>query len=279
MSASPQEWDGDVVNFIRDVLLRGSPASINKEYYATASRYASFNKNKIFEIMKITEHPSKPNEEDKLTNEEVQLVLNEAEGVERLIFHMGLQLNLRYREMLSLCVNDIYQDHVCVMRKDKYGTSLRTVIFHPDTKKELEKYEIVRNTEIRWAKRVNENVEVPDYLFIHQEKGELSVYSVPAIHYMMKKLSDRSGIKFTIKTLKNTNKEISPAIEERWDLVHGTQEVLDTYTEPDIIEENITAAVNGDEYLSSILSSWHKSPRGQEWVERQKMQSKIKSSD
>lgn len=58
------------------------------------------------------------------------------------------------------------------------------------------------------------------------------------------------------------------------DLVHGTQEVLDTYSEPDMIEENISAAVNGDEFLSSVLSSWHNTPRGQEWSEKQKMQSK-----
>lgn len=274
MSSSPQEWNEETVNYIRDVLLKGAPANVCKEYYTTISKYSLFNKNKIFESMAETKPPARLYDNDKITSEEVRKILDETEGVERLIFHMGVQLNLRYTEMVNLRLRDIYTDHMCVLRKDRYGTRLKTVIFHPDTQKELDRYEHIRNAEIDWARRINKEVEVSDYLFIHQERGELPVYTVPAIHYMMKKLSDRTGIKFTIKTLRKTNKEISPAIEDRWDLVHGTQEVLDTYSEPDAIEENISAAVNGDEFLSSVLSSWHETPRGQEWDERQKMQSK-----
>ncbi len=274
MSPSPQEWDEETVIYIRDTLLKGSPANVCKEYYSAISKYSLFNKNKIFESMAESKPSAKPDDNDRLTNEEVYKILDKAEGVERLIFHMAVQLDLRYTEMLNLRLNDIYNDHLCVLRKDRYGARLKTIVFHPNTKKELEMYEHIRNAEIDWAMRIDKDVEVSDYLFIHQERGKLPVYTVPAVHYMMKKLSERSGTKFTIKTLRKTNKKISPTIKDRWDLVHGTQEVLDTYSEPDMIEENISAAVNGDEFLSSVLSSWHNTPRGQEWSEKQKMQSK-----
>ena len=274
MSDSPQEWDEETVDYIRDTLLKGSPANVFKEYYSTISKYSSFNRNDIFELMAETKPSMKPDDGDKITNEEICRILNVADGVDRLIFHMGVQLDLRYTEMLNLRLNDIYPDHLCVLRKDRYGASLKTIVFHPDTKKELEKYMHIRDAEIDWAKRINKDVEVPDYLFIHQEKGELPVYTSSAAHYMMEKLSKQTGVKFTIQTLRKTNKELAPAIEDRWDLVHGTQEVLDTYSEPDMVEENIAAAVNGDEFLSSVLSTWYNTPKGQAWDEKQKMQSK-----
>lgn len=274
MSPLAQEWNEDTVCFIRDELIRGAPANVCKEYFFTLKKYASFYKNDIFDKVPVNSQMKDSKVKENLTREEINKIMEEAQGVERIIFHMAVQLGLRYTEMLNLRLKDLYYDHLCVLRKDRYGTSLKTIIFHPDTRKELDEYLRVRDAEIDWAKKINKDVEVSDYVFIHQEKGELPIYTVSAVHYMMKKLSNHSNIKFTIKTLKSTNREIAPGIEDRWDLVHGSQETLDTYHEPDVIEEMNDVAVNGDEFLSAVLSTWHNTPKGQEWNAKQKMQIK-----
>ena len=263
MSVDPTKWNEDTADYIKDKLIIDAPANVYKEYHYILSKYASHFNNHIFEKVSAEMPEDACKVKNELTKEDVDKILEEATGVERIIFHMAAYLGLRYTEMLNLRLNDIHYDHLYIARKDKYGVSMRPIIFHSDTRYELERYLQIRNSEINRAKEINENIEVSNYLLIHHVKDDLPVYTTSAIHYMMKKLSDRSGVPFSIKTLKPINKKNISDFESRWVTMHKDQKTLDRYQRFEESDKE-ELAMNGDEFLTSVITGWHYDRKGQD---------------
>lgn len=84
------------------------------------------------------------------------------------------------------------------------GGKPRTNPFHPDTVAELNLYHIIREAEIAKARHKNPDVAVPDALLIYEREGKLYAYKRSALDKMLKRVSKRTGIKFTNHTLRST---------------------------------------------------------------------------
>lgn len=131
-------------------------------------------------------------------------VMGAVEGIERIVVHLDLNIGLRLVEVLRLKVADIQLGYMQVLGKGTQGGKPRTNPFHPDTVAELNLYHMMREAEIAKARAKNPGVKVPDALLIYEQAGELHAYKRSALDKMLKRVSERTGIKFTNHTLRRT---------------------------------------------------------------------------
>lgn len=249
MSVSPREWDKDIISYIGREVISTAPERIRREYYSELTGYASYFGNYVFEENSY-ECIWKLKCTNTLTMKEIDKIRAETTGTERIVFYMAAYLGMTYTEIVGLCVGNIYQDHFYIPNKNNIYKGAKCIIFNQDTIEELERYLHTRNADIKWAKIFDKSAEVPNNLVIHQSRGEILPYTVAAIHYMMKALSKRVGIKFSITSLKTVNERNVSDRETACMMQHMNQMTLDLY---DLNDSSVT---DNNELIQMIRSNW-----------------------
>ncbi|MFP4546321.1 MAG: site-specific integrase, partial [Methanomassiliicoccales archaeon] len=142
-----------------------------------------------------------------LTDEEAGNLKLNAQGIERMIIHLELDLGLRRVEVLRLKVNDFQtgrMNTILVHGKGRNGGKYRQINWHPDTPTELKGYMKIREREIEKARAKDPRAEIPDNLLIYERAGRLRAYKKTAIVGFVKNAGDRIGVEVSNHDLRRT---------------------------------------------------------------------------
>jgi integrase len=130
-----------------------------------------------------------------------------AEGIERILVNLELDLGLRRVEVLRLHVSDFHSGRlssVHVLGKGRHGGKPRDVHWHPDTPAELEGYLKIRDAVVVKARAKNPGAEDPGNLLVYERGGQILAYKKSALDNFAKRLARRVGKDFSHHTLRRT---------------------------------------------------------------------------
>jgi integrase/recombinase XerD len=204
LDPNPKNWDETTVLWLKKVGLAHLRPGIDRREMAVLNMYAQHHGNAIIKDMELEWPEDKRTHVDWLTPSQAMEVLDAAEGLERIVIHLELEMGLRRVEVIRQKVKNILMGVMHVQGKGKQGGKWRTISFHPNTIAELNRYMLIREAEISKARAKNPNVEVPEGLLIYEMSGELHVYKRSAIDKIVRRVSERVGFKFTNHTLRRT---------------------------------------------------------------------------
>ena len=142
-----------------------------------------------------------------LSDQEAVLVRDSAEGIERIVVHLELDLGLRRIEVLRLKTCDFKpgrESLVPVLGKGRNGGKPRDVHWHPDTAAELHAYLRLRDAIVARARAKNPAAEVSDSLLVYERAGHVRAYEKSALDNIIKGLARRTGLDFSHHTLRRT---------------------------------------------------------------------------
>lgn len=131
----------------------------------------------------------------------------EAIGIEKMMLHCELDLGMRRIELQRLQINSFQfgiRNTAMIHGKGRNGGKYRTIPTHPQTRELLNEYLEIRSNEIIKARKKNPSVNVPNELFIHEQKGQLIRYSKTGIDRIISNLGKRSGFKLSNHDLRRT---------------------------------------------------------------------------
>jgi len=129
-----------------------------------------------------------------------------AQGIEKLIIHLELNLGLRRVDMYRLQISDVHDGYFDVLGKGRCGGKKRTVSWDQETSSIIREYLIHRNELIEKARKINSKVKEPEGLLIYQKGKRLGEYQLTAIDNIVIRVAKRAGIsrKITNHTLRRT---------------------------------------------------------------------------
>lgn len=195
--ASPKKWREETIHFLR-------AQGITRREMSVLNNYATFHGNPIIKKMKLEWPRDERWRVDWLTPEQAMKVLEAAQGIERIVVHLELNMGLRRVEVLRLKVTDIQLGYMNILGKGRQGGKPRTIAFHKSTMPELNLYHMLREAEIAKARAKNPAVVVPDALLIYERNGKLHPYKRSAVDEMLSRVAANVGFKFTNHTLRRT---------------------------------------------------------------------------
>ncbi len=201
---NPRKWTEETVLIIRDRVLGHLRMPVARREMSVLSTYSQFHRNTVIKDMAL-EWPRDDRVNVRwLTPQQSLAVQEAAQGIERMVVHLELNLGLRRIEVIRLKVKDLKLGYVDVLGKGKHGGKPRKVAFHPSTLSELNNYHMIREAEIAKARAKNPAVTVPDNLLIYERKGQLHAYKRTAVDKMLARVSAKTGIEFTNHDLRRT---------------------------------------------------------------------------
>ncbi len=168
------------VNNLREV--RGKQSIAYHKYHL--SIFGGFLKwcgNNIVDRMQVEWPHDERINADWLLGDDPDILQAEAEGIERVIVHLELNLCMRRVELLRLRPCDFMRETVNVRGKGRQGGKWRSVPFDPDTREIIGWWMVERKRIIERAKAKNPGVVVPEALLIYEHHGHLGAYKKGAI--------------------------------------------------------------------------------------------------
>jgi integrase len=166
---------------------------------------------------------------DWLSEEEAVLMIDAAEGWERIVIHFELRLWMRRIEIVRMKTSFVKEGMLHVHGKGRGGGKFRNLAWEPDTLEELQRYEIIREQIIEDARRKKPSVKVPEEYVIHYWKGQLVGYARSAIDELVSRVAKKAGISRRIgnHTLRRTRARLAyfagvPLVEIMEALGHTT---------------------------------------------------------
>jgi integrase/recombinase XerD len=195
--ANPKKWTKATVLWLRD-------AGIPRREMSVLNNYATYHGNAIIKELDLEWPRDTRQRADWLTPAQAMQALELAEGLERMVIHLELELGLRRVEVIRMKVSGIKLGRLDVLGKGRQGGKPRTLAYHPHTIAELNHYHIIREGEINKARAKNPAVAVPDALLIYERGGELRPYQRTAIDKLVQNVAKKLGVKFTNHTLRRT---------------------------------------------------------------------------
>lgn len=194
------------IQFLRKNHLIGTTAKHSRWKLSIIGSFLAWYDNPILEKMRIPWPQESRINVDWLTPEEAALMRRAAQGIEKLIIHLELDLGMRRIDMYRLKMSDIHDCYFNVLGKGRGGGKLRTVSWRPNTEAILKEYYIFRQEKIDYARKYKQRAEEPDGLLIYQKGGSLGQYQMTAIDEIVSRVAIRAGIrrKITNHTLRRT---------------------------------------------------------------------------
>ena len=115
-----------------------------------------------------------------------------AEGLEKVILHLELDLCLRRVEVIRLRPCDLKADRMNVLGKGRQGGKWRTIPYHPETRQILGEYLMERKRIIAKAREKDPLANEPENLLIYEKTGRLHAYQKGAIDNRLIALKERA---------------------------------------------------------------------------------------
>ena len=126
-----------------------------------------------------------------LEDDEAMAVENLAEGIEKVVVHLELDLMLRRIEVLRLKPTDFQGDRINVLGKGRMGGKWRTIPMHGETREIIGTYLLERKKIIAKARAKNPTAPIPEALLIYERNGRLGAYQKTAVDKILIGLKKR----------------------------------------------------------------------------------------
>jgi integrase len=195
--AHPTKWDQDTVQFLRDDFEDRLEMPTARWQFSILNKYLLSFGNTAIQDAQLRWPPDTRTHVTWMTPEQAVRLTEAAEGIERIIIHLELNIFMRRIEVLRLRVQDIGLGYINICGKGPHGGKWRTNPFHPDTHAELSYYFKLREYEIAKARSKDPAVAVPDELLIYERKGRLHPYKRSAVDGFVASAGQRIGIELT----------------------------------------------------------------------------------
>jgi len=204
LRTDPREWTREEVIYIRATSFGHHKNGVWWWLLAVLNTYLKWYGNRVIQDMRMMWG----NDED-LVPEHLETVvglrvMDAAQGMERLVIHLEMNMGLRRVELIRLRMGSFKPDYLEVQGKGRGGGKWRKVSYHKDTMSELAAYKRIREEEIAKARAKNPQLRVPDSLFIYERGGRLYPYQKTALDNLVKGLSERVGVRFSNHILRRT---------------------------------------------------------------------------
>lgn len=144
---------------------------------------------------------------DWLSEEDAMIVRRSAQGPERVVVHLELDLMMRRVEVLRSELRHFESGRSGIVRvkgKGRRGGKERSISWHPDTAEVLELARALRDAVITRARAKDPSVKVPDAVLLYECGGRLGTYRKSALDGIVNRLSEKTGIRFSHHTLRRT---------------------------------------------------------------------------
>lgn len=204
LETEPSRWTREEVNYIKNVVFGHQKNGVRRRHLAVLNTYLKAHGNAVIQEMRIRWPADERMDPDHLSPSQALEILDAAQGLERLVIHLELNLGLRRVEVLRLTTKSFKPFLLSVQGKGRGGGKWRNIPYHPDTPDELKAYHRLRDAEIAKARAKDPTVTVPDSLFVYERGGRLYPYQKTAMDNLVKRVSSRTGIPFSNHTLRRT---------------------------------------------------------------------------
>ena len=178
--------------------------STQRDYCYALKKICEHNGNRIFDTLKIRfPVDTRPNV-DWLDFEDCKKILNTwMSPLQEIIVSLELLHGLRKCEVVRLTLDDLHEDYMTVTGKGHGGGKLRSVPYHPDFKRSLNRWMSYRRSLEESAYPLDQ----PRNLLVYLKGGVLKSYQQvkgTAISKQLDEISERSGVHFSNHTLRRT---------------------------------------------------------------------------
>ena len=204
---NPRRFGKEHLDYLRNAHWKGVTHNTRVSNIAPFRTFLRWAGNKQVErIVWPIRDGARPNA-DWLSEEDAMVVRREAEGRERIVVHLELDLMMRRVEVLRSELSHFESGRSGIVRvkgKGRRGGKERSISWHPDTAEVLDLARAMRDKHIGRARAKDPAVKVPDAVLLYECGGRLGTYEKTALDGIVNQLSRRTGIPFSHHTLRRT---------------------------------------------------------------------------
>lgn len=178
--------------------------STQRDYIFALKKICEYSGNHIFDTIKIRfPVDTRPNV-DWLEYDDCKRILNTwMTPLQEIIISLELLHGLRKCEVVRLKLDDLHEDYMDVVGKGHSGGKIRSIPYHPDFKKSLNRWMDYRRSLVESAYPMDQ----PTNLLVYLKGGFLKNYEQmkgTAISSQLNDISERCGVHFSNHTLRRT---------------------------------------------------------------------------
>ena len=190
LEISPKKVGKKEIEYLRQSVFKASE-KYNRWRLSILGSFLNWCGNNIMEKMRIGWPNDMRINANWLEPEEAMTVKNCAEGIEKVIVHLELDLALRRVEVIRLKPEDFKGNRINVLGKGRMGGKLRTIPIHEDTKEIIGAWLLERKRIIEQARAKRGPIDIPPNLLIYERYGRLHAYQKGAIDNFLIQLRKR----------------------------------------------------------------------------------------
>lgn len=204
----PWEIDEEDVKWLLDdYIRRGLTVSTRRGYISCLRTWTEYYGNDVVRRMRIRwPADTRPNVDWITQDQAAALLALPKTPAQDLVVHCELCLGMRRVEVLRLRPDSFRGSHVEIIGKGPQGGKPRTMPYHRDTDRVLDRYLRYRQSLIDVCRAQRPSASVPESLLIWARGGKLHEYGAKGtgIDAMIKSLGRELGIEFSNHTLRRT---------------------------------------------------------------------------
>ena len=203
-------WDiteEDVKWLLDDYIKRNLTVSTRRGYISALRTWTEYYDNDVVRRMKIRWPADMRPNVDWITQAQAkELLAIPKTPAQDLVVHCELCLGMRRVEILRLRPDSFRGSHVEILGKGSQGGKPRSMPYHRDTDRVVDRYLRYRKALIETVRMQRPNAVVPESLMIWARGSKLHEYGVKGsgIDEMLKPLGEEIGVKFSNHTLRRT---------------------------------------------------------------------------
>lgn len=203
-------WDiteEDVKWLLDDYIKRNLTVSTRRGYISALRTWTEYYGNDVVRRMKIRWPADMRPNVDWITQAQAkELLAIPKTPAQDLVVHCELCLGMRRVEILRLRPDSFRGTHVEILGKGSQGGKPRSMPYHRDTDRVVDRYLRYRKALIETVRMQRPNADVPESLMIWARGSKLHEYGVKGsgIDEMLKPLGEEIGVKFSNHTLRRT---------------------------------------------------------------------------
>ncbi len=203
-------WDiteEDVKWLLDDYIKRNLTVSTRRGYISALRTWTEYYDNDVVRRMKIRWPADMRPNVDWITQAQAkELLAIPKTPAQDLVVHCELCLGMRRVEILRLRPDSFRGSHVEILGKGSQGGKPRSMPYHRDTDRVVDRYLRYRKALIETVRMQRPNAVVPESLMIWARGSKLHEYGVKGsgIDEMLKPLGEEIGVRFSNHTLRRT---------------------------------------------------------------------------
>lgn len=237
---SPKKIKEKEINFLRDEFYKQGDM-YNRYRLSIVGSFLKWCGNNIVERMRIGWPNDMRINANWLEPEDAMEIRRRAQGIEKIIVHLELDLCMRRIELLRLKVEDFHGDRIRVLGKGRMGGKVRTIPYHPETRQVLSAWLSERKRMVEKARKTNPEFVDTGALLIHERRGIVGAYHKSGIDKILTGLKKKVEVSngrsydFSNHTLRRTGGRMLWKAEVRLEVISTILGHEDTATTIDYL--------------------------------------------